>query len=75
MFALTVPMTKRNSADWWTVAKVYLYERWNKAQKEFKPLIKHLGFKYPIKLSSKSGFPCTLIKGPANIMVSNRKLR
>ncbi len=53
LFALTVPMTKRNSADWWKVAKIYLYERWNKAQKEFKPLIKHLGFKYPIKLNSK----------------------
>jgi hypothetical protein len=52
LFALTVPMTKRNSQDWWKVAKVYLYERWNKAQKEFKPLIKHLGFKYPIELSS-----------------------
>jgi hypothetical protein len=33
--------------------KVYLYERWGKAQKEFKPLIKHLGFKYPIELSTK----------------------
>ena len=53
LFALTVPMTKSNSADWWKVAKVYLYERWDKAQKEFKPLIKHLGFKYPIELSSK----------------------
>jgi hypothetical protein len=51
LFALTVPMTKRNSADWWKVAKVYLYERWDKAQKEFKPLIKHLGFTYPIQLS------------------------
>jgi hypothetical protein len=53
LFALTVPMTKRNSAEWWNVAKIYLYERWDKAQKEFKPLIKHLGFKYPIQLSSK----------------------
>jgi hypothetical protein len=53
LFALTVPMTKRNSADWWKVAKIYLYERWDKAQKEFKPLIKHLGFPYPIELSSR----------------------
>ena len=53
LFALTVPMTKRNSQDWWKVAKIYLYERWDKAQEEFKPLIKHLGFKYPIQLSSK----------------------
>ena len=53
LFALTVPMTKRNSAEWWNVAKIYLYERWDKAQKEFKPLIKHLGFKYPIQLDSK----------------------
>ena len=53
LFALTVPMTKKNSADWWKVAKVYLYERWDKAQEEFKPLIKHLGFTYPIQLSSK----------------------
>ena len=44
LFALTVPMTKRNSQDWWKVAKIYLYERWDKAQEEFKPLIKHLGF-------------------------------
>ena len=53
LFALTVPMTKRNSADWWKVAKVYLYERWDKAKEEFKPLIEHLDFKYPIELSSK----------------------
>ena len=53
LFALTVPMRKHDSPDWWNVAKVYLYERWDKAQKEFKPLIKHLGFKYPIELSSR----------------------
>lgn len=52
LFALAVPMTKANSTEWWTVAKDYLYERWDKAQKEFKPLIEHLGFKYPIELSS-----------------------
>lgn len=51
LFALTVPMTKSNAADWWRVGKEYLYERWDKAQKEFKPLIKHLGFTYPIQLS------------------------
>jgi hypothetical protein len=56
LFALTVPMTKRNSPAWWKVAKVYLYERWDKAQKEFKPLIEHLGFPYPIKLSSKTPY-------------------
>jgi hypothetical protein len=56
LFALSVPMTKRNSADWWKVAKVYLYERWDKAQEEFKPLIEHLGFKYPILLSSKTPY-------------------
>ena len=56
LFALTVPITKRNSADWWEVAKDYLYERWDKAQKEFKPLIKHLGFKYPIELSTKTPY-------------------
>ena len=53
LFALTVPMTKSNSGDWWKIVKVYLYERWDKAQQEFKPLIKHLGFRYPIELSSK----------------------
>jgi hypothetical protein len=56
LFALTVPMTKRNSQDWWEVAKIYLYERWDKAQEEFKPLITHLGFKYPIQLSSKTPY-------------------
>jgi hypothetical protein len=52
-FALRVPMTKSSASDWWKVAKVYLYERWDKAQEEFKPLIEHLGIKYPIELSSK----------------------
>jgi hypothetical protein len=56
LFALTVPMTNGNSLQWWKVAKVYLYERWDKAQEEFKPLIKRLGFKYPIQLSSKIPF-------------------
>jgi hypothetical protein len=56
LFALTVPMTKRNSLACWKVAKVYLYERWDKAQKEFKPLITHLGFKYPIEPSSKAPY-------------------
>jgi hypothetical protein len=56
LFALTVPMTKRNSLAWWKVAKVYLYERWDKAQEEFEPLIKHLSFKYPIELSSKTPY-------------------
>jgi hypothetical protein len=56
LFALAVPMTKRNSQDWWEVAKIYLYERWDKAQEEFKPLIRHLGFKYPIQLSSKTPY-------------------
>ena len=56
LFALTLPMTKRNSQDWWEVAKIYLYERWDKAQEEFKPLIKHLGFKYPIQVSSKAPY-------------------
>jgi hypothetical protein len=53
LLALKVPMTKSNAADWWKVAKVYLYERWDKAPGEFEPLIKHLDFKYPIQLSSK----------------------
>jgi hypothetical protein len=53
LFALAVPMTKSNAADWWQVAKIYLYERWDKAQAEFKPLIKHLRFKYPIELDGK----------------------
>jgi len=53
LFALPVPMTKSSGSDWWKVAKVYLYERWDKAQEEFKPLIEHLGIKYPIELSSK----------------------
>lgn len=52
LFALKAPMTKRNCAEWWKVAKDYLYERWDKAQQEFGPLLKHLGFKYPIQLSS-----------------------
>ena len=53
LFALTVPVTKSNSLQWWKVAKVYLYERWEKAQNEFKPLIKHLGSKFRIHLSGK----------------------
>jgi hypothetical protein len=56
LFALAVPMTKRNSQDWWEVARIYLYERWDKAQEEFKPLIRHLGFTYPIQLSSKTPY-------------------
>jgi hypothetical protein len=56
LFALTVPMTRRNSQDWWEVARIFLYERWDKAQEEFKPLIKHLGFEYPIQLSSKTPY-------------------
>ena len=56
LFALSMPMTKSNSAEWWAVARDYLYERWEKAQKEFKPLIKHLGFKYPIELTSKTPY-------------------
>jgi hypothetical protein len=52
LFALTVPMPKRNSRDWWEVAKIYLYERWDKAQEEFKPLIRHLG----LQLSSKTPY-------------------
>jgi hypothetical protein len=35
-------MTKSNSKDWWSVAKVYLNERWEKARSEFDPLIRHL---------------------------------
>jgi hypothetical protein len=53
LLALKVPMTKSNAADWWKVAKVYLYERWDKAQEEFEPLIKHLRFKYPLDRSDK----------------------
>jgi hypothetical protein len=56
LFSLTLPMTKHNSQDWWGVAKIYLYERWDKAQEEFKPLIRHLGFKYPIQVSSKTPY-------------------
>jgi hypothetical protein len=56
LFSLKVPMTKSNSAKWWSVVKDYLYERWEKAQKEFKPLIKHLGFKYPIELNSETPY-------------------
>jgi hypothetical protein len=52
LFALTVPMTKSNAANWWQVAKVYLYERWDKAREEFEPLIKYVGFEYPLQLSS-----------------------
>jgi hypothetical protein len=56
LFALTVPMTKRNWPAWWKVAKVYLYERWDQAKEEFKPLIEHLDFKYPIEPSSKTPY-------------------
>jgi hypothetical protein len=56
LFALAEPMTKANSTEWWSVAKDYLYERWDKAQKEFKPLITHLRFKYPIELSPKAPY-------------------
>jgi hypothetical protein len=54
LFALKMPMTKSNSADWWKVAKVYLDERWDKEQQEFKPLIKHLGLKLSIKVPYQS---------------------
>jgi hypothetical protein len=56
LFALTAPMTKADAGDWWDVVKDYLYERWAKAKEEFEPLIKHLGFKYPIELSSKTPY-------------------
>jgi len=56
LFALTVPMTKRNSADWWKVAKVYLYERWDKAQEEFVPLIRHLR----LQLSGKTPYESSI---------------
>ncbi|HWX17304.1 MAG TPA: hypothetical protein VNY07_12015 [Chthoniobacterales bacterium] len=39
LFALSVPMTKHNTAEWWSVAKDYLDERWEKSRKEFDPLI------------------------------------
>jgi hypothetical protein len=52
LFSLTVPMTKRNSKDWWEVARIYLYERWDKAQEEFKPLIRHL----ELELTSKTPY-------------------
>ena len=45
-------MTKANSAEWWSVAKVYLYGRWDKAQKEFEPLIRHLR----LRLSEKTPY-------------------
>jgi hypothetical protein len=57
LFMLKTPMTESNSLQWWEAAKVYLYERWNKAEGEFEPLIKHLGFPYPIQLSSKVPYP------------------
>jgi hypothetical protein len=47
-------MTKSNAAIWWKVAKVYLYERWDKAQEEFEPLIKHLRLKLSTKTPWKS---------------------
>ena len=47
---------EKEFADWWEVAKSYLYERWEKAKEEFEPLIKHLGFKYPIELSNKTPY-------------------
>jgi hypothetical protein len=53
LLALKVPMRKSNAADWWKVVKVYLYERWDKAQQEFEPLLKHLGFKYPLERNDK----------------------
>jgi len=56
LFALTVPMTKSNAADWWQAAKIYLYERWDKAQEEFEPLIKRLS----LTLSSKTPYPSTI---------------
>jgi hypothetical protein len=39
LFALSVPMTKHNREEWWSVAKDYLDERWEKAPNEFDPLI------------------------------------
>lgn len=56
LLALDVPMTESNAADWWRVIKVYLYERWDEAQAEFKQLIKHLGFDFPVKLSAKTPY-------------------
>lgn len=52
LFRLAEPMTKANSKEWWSVAKDYLYERWDKAQEEFEPLIRHLR----LKLSGKTPF-------------------
>ena len=56
LFALTEPMTKANSTEWWSVAKVYLYARWEKEQEEFRPLIEHVRFKYPIQLSNETPY-------------------
>jgi hypothetical protein len=50
LFALSVPMTKHNAAEWWSVAKDYLYEQWEKARKQFDPLIGRL------ELSSKTPY-------------------
>jgi len=60
LLALPVPMTKETAIDWWKVAKVYVDERWDTGRSEFKPLIKHLGFNYPIELSSKTPYESSI---------------
>lgn len=54
--ALKMPMTRKNSADWWHVVREYLHERWDVEPKQFGPLIKHLG----LKLCTKTPYPSTI---------------
>jgi hypothetical protein len=49
-------MTKHNAAEWWSVVKDYLNERWEEARAEFAPLIAHLD----LKLSNKTPYESTI---------------
>ena len=58
LLKLKKPMTKKNSSEWWRIAKIYLYEEWIRHPCQFDLLIKHLNLKlsdqYPYDSSIKS---------------------
>ncbi len=58
LMKLPLPMTISSFEDWWKVIKMFLYERWEKAEHEFEPLKTHLRLElsdeYPYNSSIKS---------------------
>ncbi len=58
LMKLPLPMTISSFENWWKVTKMFLYERWEKAEHEFEPLKTHLGLElsneYPYNSSIKS---------------------